>query len=63
MLPGSRLIAATLFSCAAFLGQLSCLYSQEPAEVSVTAIQDLPEAPTPQFEVANVEPLGQQTSA
>jgi hypothetical protein len=57
------MIAATLFSCAAFLGQLSCLYAQEPAQVSVTAIQDLPEAPRPQFEVANVEPLGQQTPA
>jgi hypothetical protein len=63
MLPGSRLIAATLFSCVALLLQPSCLYSQEPVQVSVAAIQDLPEAPTPQFEVATVEPLDQQTPA
>ena len=63
MLPGTRLIAATLFSCMALLGHPSCLYSQEPAQVFVASIQDLPEAPTPQFEVAIVEPVGQQTPA
>jgi hypothetical protein len=64
MLAGSRLIAATLFSSVALLGQPSCLYSQEPAPVSIgTVAQELPEAPRPQFEVATVEPLGQQTLA
>jgi hypothetical protein len=64
MLAGSRLIAATLFSSVTLLGQRSCLYSQEPAPVSIgTVAQELPEAPRPQFEVATVEPLGQQTLA
>jgi hypothetical protein len=60
----SRLIAATLFSGLALLGQPSRLSAQEPArgQVFIAAI-DLPEAPVPQVEVDSIESLDQQIPA
>jgi hypothetical protein len=58
----SRFIAVIFFSGMTFAGQASNLFSQEPVQGPVAAApQELPEAPSPQFEVAAGEPPGQQT--
>jgi hypothetical protein len=59
---GSCLIPATLFAGIALLALPSHLFSQEPGSgLIVSAASELPEAPQPQFSVAAVEPLREET--
>ena len=63
MLSGFRLIAALLVAGMAMLLHPACLSSQQSTQSPISTIQDLPEAPQPQIEVALAEPIDQQPAS
>jgi len=59
---GSCFLPATLAIGFCLLAPSSAVFAQEPAS-GLTAVHSLPEAPQPQFALAEAEPLEQQTPA